>query len=80
MRAVPGWQTDYARLAVVSDVANEVAGRLGLDTAEMALDAAARTRWPYPGWALVAAAGTSAAGLAILFGGSPVDALPGPSL
>jgi uncharacterized membrane protein YjjP (DUF1212 family) len=76
MRAVPGWQTNYARLAAVSDVANEVAaGRLGLDAAEVALDAAARTRRPYPGWALVAAAGASAAGLAILFGGTPVDAL-----
>ena len=76
MRAVPGWQTNYARLAAVSDVANAVAaGRLGLDAAEMALDAAARTRRPYPGWALVAAAGASAAGLAILFGGTPVDAL-----
>ena len=76
MRAVPSWQTNYARLAAVSDVANEVAaGRLGLDAAEEALDAAARTRRPYPGWALVAAAGASAAGLAILFGGSPADAL-----
>ena len=57
MRAVPSWQTNYARLAAVSDVANEVAaGRLGLDAAEEALDAAARTRRPYPGWALVAAA------------------------
>ena len=76
MRAVPGWQTNYARLAAVSDVANEVAaGRLGLDAAELALDAAARTRQPYPVWVLVAAAGASAACLAILFGGTLVDAL-----
>jgi len=76
MRAVPSWQTNYAKLAAVSDVANEVAeGRLDLPAAEKALDAAAATRVPYPSWALVAAAGASAAGLAVLFGGSYVDAL-----
>ncbi len=76
MRAVPIWQANYARLAAVSDVANAVAGgRLDLDAAEEGLDEAAATRPPYPTWALVAAAGASAAGLAVLFGGSPVDAL-----
>jgi uncharacterized membrane protein YjjP (DUF1212 family) len=76
MRAVPAWQTNYARLAAASDVANTVAeGRLGLNGAEAALDAAAATRRPYPGWALAVAAGASAAGLAVLFGGSYVDAL-----
>ena len=76
MRAVPLWQTNYAKLAAVSDVAKAVAeGRLDLDQAEHALDAAEATRPPYPSWALAAAAGASASGLAILFGGSPVDAL-----
>lgn len=76
MRAVPGWQSNYARLAAVSDVASGIAaGRLGLDAAEAALDAAAATPPPYPGWALAVAAGASAAGLAILFGGSPADGL-----
>jgi len=76
MRAVPSWHTNYERLAAVSDVANAVAaGQLGLDAAEAALEDAATTRRPYPGWVLAAAAGASAAALAILFGGSPLDAL-----
>jgi len=76
MRAVPVWQTNYARLAAVSDVARAVSdGRLDLDEAEVALAEAAATRLPYPGWALAAAAGASAAGLTVLFGGSPLDAL-----
>lgn len=76
MRAVPAWQTNYARLAAVSDVARAVAdGLLDLDEAEEAFGRAAATRPPYPGWALAAAAGASAAGLAVLFGGSPLDAL-----
>ena len=76
MRAVPSWQTNYARLAAVSDVARAVSdGHLDLDEAEVALAEAAATRPPYPGWALAAAAGASAAGLTVLFGGSPLDAL-----
>ena len=76
MRAVPAWQTNYAKLAAVSDVAKAIAEeRLDLDAAERALDEAEATRPPYPPWALAAAAGASAAGLAILFGGSPMDAL-----
>ena len=76
MRAVPSWQTNYARLAAVSDVSNDLAaGRLGLAEAEQAISAAAGTRRPYPGLALAAAAGASAAALAVLFGGSPVDAV-----
>ena len=76
MRAVPVWHTNYARLAAAADVARAVAiGDLSLDEAETALDTAAATRPPYPGWALAAAAGASAAGLTVLFGGSPLDAL-----
>lgn len=76
MRAVPSWQTNYARLAAVSDVARAVAeGRLDLEAAERAINEAAATRRPFPNWVLVAAAGASAAGLTVLFGGSPLDAL-----
>ncbi|MFN8630339.1 MAG: threonine/serine exporter family protein [Chloroflexota bacterium] len=76
MRAVPRWHTNYARLAAVADVARALSsGDLTLDDAEAALDKAAATRPPYPGWALAAAAGASAAGLTVLFGGSPADAL-----
>jgi uncharacterized membrane protein YjjP (DUF1212 family) len=76
MRAVPNWQTNYARLAAAADVARAVAdGALDLDQAEQALDEAEATKAPYPSWALAAAAGASAAGLAVLFGGSPFDAL-----
>jgi uncharacterized membrane protein YjjP (DUF1212 family) len=76
MRAVPAWRTNYTRLAAASDVANSAAmGTIDLGAAERALDEASATRRPYPGWALAAAAGASAAGLTILFGGTPADAL-----
>lgn len=76
MRVVPAWRTNYTRLAAVSDVANAVAnGTLDLDAAETALSTVAATRRPYPGWALAVAAGASAAGLTVLFGGTPADSL-----
>jgi uncharacterized membrane protein YjjP (DUF1212 family) len=74
VRAVTRLDTDYSRLAALSGVVSETAaGRLGIEDASAAIDRIESGHAPYPPAVLVMAAGLSAAGLTITFGGSFAD-------